>query len=234
MTERQQPTPAATVVPLRDGPAGLEVLMLRRAARGAFGGMWVFPGGQVEPEDHQGPVGGSASEREQWAARRAAIREASEEAGLAIAEPDLVTLSFWVPQADAPRRFATWFFLARVTDARVIIDGAEVHEHRWLQPASAMAERDAGRMELVAPTFMTLWWLSERPNVAMALTDAAGREPERYHTHIVSGLGGLSVAVWQGDAGYDDSDVDRPGPRRRLWLDPAGWRVEVTGPGSPD
>jgi 8-oxo-dGTP pyrophosphatase MutT (NUDIX family) len=56
------PEPAATVVPLRDGPAGLEVLMLRRSGRGAFGGMWVFPGGKVESEDRSGPsTGGGAS-----------------------------------------------------------------------------------------------------------------------------------------------------------------------------
>ncbi len=81
-------TPAATVVPIRDGAAGLEVLMLRRDARGAFGGMWVFPGGKVDPRDLHPEGKGSPDERELWAARRAAVREAAEEAGLAIAERD--------------------------------------------------------------------------------------------------------------------------------------------------
>ena len=43
--------PAATVVVLRDGDAGLEVLMLRKNSKIVFGGMWVFPGGRVDSED---------------------------------------------------------------------------------------------------------------------------------------------------------------------------------------
>src|SRR5207342_1141060 len=42
-----EPVAAATVVVVRDAAEGLEVLMLRRNARGMFGGMWVFPGGRV-------------------------------------------------------------------------------------------------------------------------------------------------------------------------------------------
>jgi 8-oxo-dGTP pyrophosphatase MutT (NUDIX family) len=44
--------PAATVLLLREGSAGLEVLMMRRASAVAFmGGMWVFPGGRLDPAD---------------------------------------------------------------------------------------------------------------------------------------------------------------------------------------
>ncbi|HAL42384.1 MAG TPA: NUDIX domain-containing protein, partial [Gammaproteobacteria bacterium] len=35
--------PAATVVLLRDGEQGVEVLMLRKNSKITFGGMWVFP-----------------------------------------------------------------------------------------------------------------------------------------------------------------------------------------------
>ena len=51
----EPPVPAATVILLRDGPDGLETLMLRRNSKLAFvGGMWVFPGGRVDPEDREG------------------------------------------------------------------------------------------------------------------------------------------------------------------------------------
>ena len=46
-----EPLPAATVIPIRDGGQGLEALMLRRNSKIAFGGMWVFPGGRVDPDD---------------------------------------------------------------------------------------------------------------------------------------------------------------------------------------
>lgn len=46
------PRPAATVVLLRDGEAGLEVLMLKRAAQSdVLGGAFVFPGGKLDPAD---------------------------------------------------------------------------------------------------------------------------------------------------------------------------------------
>ena len=44
---------AATVVLVREAPSGLEVLMMRRGSSLAFmAGMWVFPGGRLEPSDH--------------------------------------------------------------------------------------------------------------------------------------------------------------------------------------
>lgn len=50
--EVPEPIPAATVVVLRDGPEGLETLLLRRNAALEFaGGMWVFPGGRVDEAD---------------------------------------------------------------------------------------------------------------------------------------------------------------------------------------
>lgn len=46
--------PSATLVVVRDGPAGLEVLLLCRAERGDHNsGAWVFPGGLVEAADRQ-------------------------------------------------------------------------------------------------------------------------------------------------------------------------------------
>ncbi len=80
--------PAASVLVVRDGRAGLEVLVTLRSRRMRFaGGMLVFPGGRVDPSDAgarlacrqrpRRPLG--TAER---AFRFAALREAFEEAGL--------------------------------------------------------------------------------------------------------------------------------------------------------
>ena len=47
------PRPAATVILVRGDATGLEVLLVQRnpAAR-LMGGVWVFPGGSVEPHEH--------------------------------------------------------------------------------------------------------------------------------------------------------------------------------------
>src|SRR5687768_1751191 len=48
------PRQAATLVVARDGPQGLEVLLLLRAERGDHNsGAWVFPGGLVDPGDRE-------------------------------------------------------------------------------------------------------------------------------------------------------------------------------------
>ena len=212
--------PAATVVPLRDGPSGLETLMLRRNSKLAFGGMWVFPGGRVDEADGPGD--------ELATARRAAVREAKEEAGIVIDAGALVPFSHWTPPQGAPRRFLTWFFLAPVREAvDVVIDMGEIHDHGWLSPADAMARRDAGEYELAPPTWMTLHRLAASADVDAALAEAGGRAPQRFETRAVV-ADGVLACLWAGDAGYDDGDAARPGPRHRLVCDPAGWRYVGT------
>jgi glyoxylase-like metal-dependent hydrolase (beta-lactamase superfamily II)/8-oxo-dGTP pyrophosphatase MutT (NUDIX family) len=48
------PRPSATIVVVRDGASGIEVLLARRAERGDYNsGAWVFPGGLVDASDTQ-------------------------------------------------------------------------------------------------------------------------------------------------------------------------------------
>lgn len=47
---------AATVLLVRDAPGGVEVFMQQRHAAADFGGMYVFPGGKVDPADSHGEV----------------------------------------------------------------------------------------------------------------------------------------------------------------------------------
>ena len=44
--------PAATVILMRDAAeGGFEILMVKRSSRSAFGSIYVFPGGKLDPED---------------------------------------------------------------------------------------------------------------------------------------------------------------------------------------
>lgn len=226
--------PAATAVAIRDGEAGLETLMLRRSSRGVFGGVWVFPGGQVEAAD--APDEGVASLVDPddpvatAAARQAAAREALEESALSLDPDRLVPLSFWVPPAATAKRFGTWFFLADAAGApEVVVDQTEIKDHRWMAPSAALAAKNAGEIDLVPPTFVTLWWLTHYDRVEDALHAAAARPVERFSTRLVTGDDGALVGcVWQGDAGYEDGDLTRPGRRRRLLTPDGGWRVDMS------
>lgn len=222
--EVPEAVPAATTVLLRDaGDRGVETLMVRRSSKLEFaGGMWVFPGGRVDPDDI--PSDGDVIE----AARRAAVREALEEADLVVDADALVPFAHWVPPPVTAKRFATWFFLGPAPAGTVTVDMGEIHDHRWLQPADAIARRDAEEIELAPPTWLTLHRLARYPDVAAAMADVRATEPEFFETHIARVEGGIA-ALWEGDAGYDSSDGDAPGARHRLWMLPTGWRYERSG-----
>lgn len=216
------PVQAATVVLLRPGTDGVETLMLRRDSRLAFaGGMWVFPGGRVDPADRRG----LADDDELGAARRAAVREAREEAGIDVAPDALVPFSHWTPPPITPRRFLTWFFVAAAPAADVVIDDGEIREHAWLSPREVLRRRDAQEIELAPPTWVTLHELARAASVAEALDTARGSEPERFVTRIAVDDGG-PIVLWHGDAGYADADPTRPGPRHRLHMRDERWIYE--------
>ena len=94
------PRHAATVVLLRQREAGPEAYLLRRVQAMAFaGGMHVFPGGSVDPQDADADLAWTGPPASQWAqwfgadeplARSlvcAAVRETFEECGVLLAGP---------------------------------------------------------------------------------------------------------------------------------------------------
>ncbi len=212
--------PAATVVLLRDGRVGCEVLLVRRNAQLAFhGGAWVFPGGRVDAVDH-------AEDGDPLrAARHAAVREAHEEAGLILSPDELVPVSRWVTPIQLPKRFDTWFFAGPASEAEVAIDGGEIHEHCWMTPAAALAAQRAGSLELPPPTFVTITAISRYGSAGEAISGLARREPEVFEPRLFP-LADGAVTLYAGDAGYADGELERPGPRHRLWILGDGWRYE--------
>ena len=102
-----RPRPAATVVVLRGGEGGLEVYLQRRPRTMGFaGGLWVFPGGRVDPSDTEPAMDASwaGPPPSAWADRIgvpvdearglvvAACRETFEEAGVLLSDrpPDWI------------------------------------------------------------------------------------------------------------------------------------------------
>ncbi|NNE72750.1 MAG: NUDIX hydrolase [Acidimicrobiales bacterium] len=216
--------PAATVAILRDGPDGLETLMLRRNSKLEFvGGMWVFPGGRIDPEDF-----GTDPDDLLAAARTAAVREAHEEAAQTVDPGGLVWFSHWTPPAITPKRFSTWFFATADQEDDVQIDGGEIHESDWMRPADAMARRDALEIELAPPTWVTLHEFAKYDTVANALAALAEANVPFFETRIAKSADG-PMALWAGDAGYESGDPDATGPRHRLVMARDGYRYDDSG-----
>ncbi|HEV7399215.1 MAG TPA: NUDIX hydrolase [Solirubrobacterales bacterium] len=151
--EPSKPRPAASVVLLRRGgkhqDRALEVLLLKRAEEAKFmPGVWVFPGGAVDPEDGPSDAG----------FRACAVRELEEEAGIALAaEEELVLFSRWITPEVVSRRFDAWFFLALApAHTPPKPDGVETVDAGWFEPARALEAQSAGELALAFPTIRQL------------------------------------------------------------------------------
>ncbi len=193
-----EPRQAATVILLRGGGQALEVLLVQRSPQARFmGGVWVFPGGALDP----GELEGSSNDGDSGH-RAAAIRELQEEAGIVLgAEAELVELSRWITPAEVEIRFDTRFFLAQMPDdgQRVTLDGRECVDYRWLTPAAALEAHERQEIALVFPTIKHLEHIAAYDTAAALLEHARGRKVSPVQPKIVIDGDGAPRVILTGD-----------------------------------
>jgi 8-oxo-dGTP pyrophosphatase MutT (NUDIX family) len=192
------PRLAATVLLLRGGADRLEVLLAKRTPAARFmGGAWVFPGGSVSAEDGAGAPG----------LRAAAVRELAEEVGVELpADTELVVFSNWITPEESRIRFDTWFFLAAAPDdAKPKVDGTEIVDARWFEPALALAAAERGQIMLVFPTIKNLEQISEFTSMDALLEYSRNRTVRPIQPRVLGREGGeMARIVLPGEPGYDD------------------------------
>ena len=176
--------PAASVILLRDGQAGLETYLLHRHARMAFAPlMVVFPGGRVDALD--------ASSRGD-PIRRCALRETSEETGVALTDTDLYSWSHWITPEMEPRRYDTTFFVAATPDDQAAADISGETEHAdWSSPGEALAAESSGRIKMLPPTMSILIELADLHTVAEVINHALDRRIEPVLPQLVETASGF-------------------------------------------
>lgn len=192
MGEASAAREAASLILLRDGARGPEVLLVKRNPEQRFmGGAWVFPGGSVHTADGD--------------ERATARRELDEEAGIDLPpDAELARFSRWITPAEVKVRFDTHFFVAAApagADARV--DGAECVEARWLRPADALAAGRSDKLLLVFPTVKHLEQLEGYGSVAKTLAAARERRVLPVQPRVLTD-GGVARVVLPGEPGYED------------------------------
>lgn len=214
------PRPAATVVVVRPGDAGVEVLVLRRSAASRFApGFLVFPGGVVEERDRDlaSRLFGDPGE----SARACAVRELHEETGLLLtasglrtdperrplderdvdppAAHDLVEIARWLAPESLEVRFdAVFFALAAPLGLDPVPDGVEADASWWAVPEDVLLESTRGEPPLMWPTLVTLERLASASSVEEV----------------------LAMRIEQLDPGQED----RPARVRGAWRRPEGRR----------
>lgn len=176
--------PAATVVVFRRDPEGgpAQILMVERSGAMAFaGGAAVFPGGKVDPGDHdvvQGDRSAAPHDPDDAAARVAAIRETIEETGLVIGVNGVVTARM---AEDARRRLlAGEAFAGILRDHGWAIDFPSLvpfarwwprhREIRVYDTRFYLADVGTGALDLVADATenRNLFWAAAAEVLAMA------------------------------------------------------------------
>jgi 8-oxo-dGTP pyrophosphatase MutT (NUDIX family) len=208
--------PAASVIVLRDGP--LEVLMLRRHEKSSFApSAWVFPGGIAEQIDnelaHELSDGSILASM-----RLTGMRETFEESGVWLGSPleradhkrrrllagsltlrqllaeapanleSLVWTSRWITPVGAPKRFDTYFFLAKVTrDAVATVEDNEAVDATWVHPAEALARNAAGAMQMIFPTLRTLESMRDFDSADALIDSRRGATIEPIQPILVNG-----------------------------------------------
>jgi 8-oxo-dGTP pyrophosphatase MutT (NUDIX family) len=188
------PRQAASVILLRGGADGLEVLLVRRTPQARFmGGVWVFPGGAVDAQEGDGD----------GAHRAAAIRELREEASITLADPGaLEKFSRWITPAEVKIRFDTHFFLAALPPGQEPkVDGEECVDLGWFTPEAALQAHATGEIVLVFPTIKHLEQLRDFPSVDALLTYARGREVRPVRPRVVL-EGEVARILLPGEPGY--------------------------------
>ena len=193
------PRPAATILLLRHGgkhsDRGVEVLMVQRSTKASFmPGVWVFPGGIIEP-------GESAAE--------CAARELAEETGVELgADAELVAWSRWITPEVVPVRFDTHFFVGlAAAHPKPVPDRTEVADAGWFVPRQALDAHAAGELKLVFPTVKTLETLLEHESAQAVIEAARDREIEPILPRVVGTREDHRVLLpW--DEGYEDAVAD--------------------------
>lgn len=226
-----EPRPAATVVLLRDREGHLEVFMMERVLTMPFApGMHVFPGGRLDPADFDAGAAlpdsagifardacrASSDEVEYRALVVCALRELVEESGVVVPLEDLHLADHWITPEVEGRRFDTRFFVAPMPSGQqAVLTGTEAQSVRWVRPARALDDHEAGRMPLLRPTSRVLEYLAQFNDAATVIAAVQERLilpmlPRR----MVADDGSVAWAMVNGRTGdLIEGDVEPP----RFW-----------------
>lgn len=194
-----EPRAASSVLVLRDGDDGVEILFVRRSPDLKFmGGAWVFPGGTLLADD------GDPEDDLAW--KTAGARETFEEARISLSEPEtLVPFSRWITPEMAPMRFDTRFYLAAAPEgAEPAPDRREVDRAEWWTPAKALHLFVKDEADLHFPTIKQVEKIALFETAEDAITAYLDIPVETILPRVAASDEGFEILL-PGDPGYEQA-----------------------------
>jgi 8-oxo-dGTP pyrophosphatase MutT (NUDIX family) len=171
------------------------VLLVQRTREASFmPGVWVFPGGTVDPGD---------TGDEEGAHRACAVRELHEEAGIELGDgAELLAWSRWITPEFVSVRFDTRFYVALApAHSPPRPDRSEITEAAWISPSGALERHSAGELALVFPTIKHLESLIPYGSAEDVLAAARDRVVEPVLPRVIGECAEQRV-VLPGEPGY--------------------------------
>ncbi|MFD7917786.1 NUDIX hydrolase [Streptomyces sp. NPDC059740] len=142
----------------------------------------------------------------EWEAARAALvaRELSvaqllDDHGLSLRSGLLRPWTRWITPEFEPRRYDTWFFVARLPEGQHSRNAStEADRAGWVSPAEAAAAYDSGELTMMPPTITTLRQLAAHHDTDAVLAEAAGRDLTPVLARARVDEAGAVVLSWPG------------------------------------
>ncbi|WP_210651209.1 NUDIX hydrolase [Nocardioides sp. SYSU D00065] len=138
-----------------------------------------------------------------WEADRVALesRELSltaflEKRSLVLRTDLLGAWSGWLTPVFEPRRYRTWFFVARLPEGQLTRDvSSESSSVTWLPAAEAVDQVERGEISMLPPTWLTCLEVAQHAGAAGVLAAAGGRTVEMFMPEVVADGGDFILST---------------------------------------
>ena len=119
--------------------------------------------------------------------RELAITDFLDRRGLVLRSDLLGVWSGWLTPVFEPKRYRTWFFVARLPEGQVTRDvSTESASVAWLPAMSAVSAAEAGDIFMLPPTYLTCLDVGQHTDLDAVLAEAECRDVDMFTPEVVA------------------------------------------------
>ena len=128
--------------------------------------------------------------------RELAFTEFLDRRGLVLRGDLLGVWAGWLTPVFEPKRYRTWFFVARLPEGQVTRDvSTESSSVKWRPAMSAVSAVEAGDIFMLPPTYLTCLDVGQYADPAEVLAEAVGREVDMFMPEVVLDDSGFVLSI---------------------------------------